>query len=98
MSDLLDALLLSGVLSNGNKKKKEQTVSKDPFDIFERFTKFLEEQKKKDKENKKDDKKGNLVQQVIFLMAVGPLAGTIILWMMSYMLTDAINHLSRIHN
>ena len=71
----------------------------DPVSGFKKVKKLmaeLKEEEKKAKEKKED--KGSFIQQVILLMMAGPLIGTFILWVMTYMLTDAINHLARIHN
>lgn len=96
MSGILDALLLTELMSD---KKKNKTMS-DPVSGFKKVKKLLAEIKEEEKKKKEKEelKGGNLIQQVILLMAIGPLVGTTILWCMSYMLTDAINHLARIHN
>ena len=95
MSSILDALLLSELMGD---KKNKKTMS-DPVSGFKKVKKLmaeLKEEEKKAKEKKED--KGSFIQQVIILMMAGPLIGTFILWVMTYMLTDAINHLARIHN
>ncbi len=96
MSGILDALLLTELM--GDKKNKK--IMSDPVSGFKKVKKLLAEIKEEEKKakEKSEAKGGNLVQQVILLMAIGPLVGTTILWCMSYMLTDAINHLARIHN